>query len=172
MPRLPLIDCTALLAQPERLCAQAHETGYLYFPAIVPTHEVSALRADLLALAAAPQHGWLAVGTAPDAAVAAPDVFECEDLPTPSYIAYYNAAQSLRSLHALPHSPGLLAALEILFGEEPLVFSPQSLNFRWKRDENVEFTPQFPRCCTENLGIVGKSGPPAAHRPRYIPVGR
>jgi hypothetical protein len=121
MPRSPLIDCTALLSQPERLRAQARETGYLYLPGILPAEDVNALRADLLGVAAAPEHGWLAPGTEPDTAVARQGVFEGEDIATPEYISYYNDAQSLRRLHALPHAPALLAVLETLFDEPPFV---------------------------------------------------
>ena len=117
MPQLPLIDCTALLADPERLRAHAHHHGYLYLPQLLPTADALALRAELLTLAAAPTHGWLAPNTDPEAAVAKPGVFECEDLPTPEYIAYYNDAQALRSLHSLPHAPALLNTLEKLFAE-------------------------------------------------------
>ncbi len=56
MPRrLSLIDSSALLAQPERLRAQAAETGYLYLPGILPVDEVNALRSELLGVAAAPR---------------------------------------------------------------------------------------------------------------------
>lgn len=56
MPRrLPLIDSSALLAHPERLRAQAAETGYLYLPGILPVDEVNALRSELLGVAAAPR---------------------------------------------------------------------------------------------------------------------
>lgn len=126
MPRSPLIDCTALLSHPERLRAQARETGYLYLPGILPTPEVDALRSDLLSLAAAPKHDWLAPNTEPDKAVARKGVFEGEDIATPEYVAWYNDAQSLRPLHSLPHNPPLLAALETLFGE-PVFVHPRHI---------------------------------------------
>lgn len=120
-PRKPLLDCTALLSQPERLRAQARETGYLYLPGILPSSEVDALRSDLLGVAAAPEHAWLAPNTEHDDGVVREGVFEGEDIATPEYIAYYNDAQSIRRLHSLPHHPALLAVLQTLFGEEPFV---------------------------------------------------
>lgn len=67
------------------------------------------------------RHGWLAPGSDPDAGLAREGVFEGETVATEEYIAYYNDAQSLRHLHALPHAPALIAALETLFGEPPFV---------------------------------------------------
>ena len=64
----PFVDCTELLASPERLRAAARERGYLFFRGLLPAADVIQVRRAVLQGAAA--HGTLAAGTAVEAGIA------------------------------------------------------------------------------------------------------
>ena len=115
-----LSDCSPLLADPPALRRHAERHGWLYFARLLPESAVEGLRCDLLRLAA--RHGWLADGAPLDDAVPREGRFECEQVGSPTFRAYYADVQALRSFHALPHHPELLSALRALFDcEHPFV---------------------------------------------------
>ena len=115
-----LSDCSPLLADPPALRRHAERRGWLYFARLLPADAIEGLRCDLLGLAA--RHGWLADGAPLDDAVPREGRFECEQVGSPAFRAYYADVQALRSFHALPHHPELLSALRALFDcEHPFV---------------------------------------------------
>jgi hypothetical protein len=113
----PFTESTPLLGTPGALRRRAAEDGYLYFHRLLHAEPILAVRREILDVCA--RHGFLAPGTDPDAARAAPGIHWREG--DPEYMAAYDDIQRLQSFHALAHAGPLLEALRQLFGEEVLV---------------------------------------------------
>jgi len=96
---------------------RAARDGYLFFGGLLPPQAILTVRRAILAVCAG--HGFLAPGSDPEEAIAAPGV-RCRE-GDPEYMAVYDEIQRLEAFHALAHAPALLEVLERLFGEEVLV---------------------------------------------------
>ena len=121
----PFVDCTGVLGDRERLRTRAAENGYLFFPGLLPTHEVLAIRHAVQQVAA--EHHLLRPGSDPDAAIRRDGVYvdvEYERNPTPVVRSFYNAVLGMRPFNAFFHHPTVVGVLDDLFGE-PLFVHPR-----------------------------------------------
>jgi hypothetical protein len=115
----PLVDSTPLLADAWGLRRRAHEDGYLFFRGLLPSAPNEALRAQVLTLCG--RHGFLAPHTKPVDGKARPGPPVVGSiLRSGPYYHFYRELLSLRSFHAVVHSPELIAAFSTLFGEPVL----------------------------------------------------
>lgn len=121
----PLVDSTPLLADPvdpvdrSTLRRRAHEDGYLFFRGLLPPESIFGLRKQVLALCG--RHGFLAPHSKPSEARARPGPPVVGSiLRQGPYYHFYRELLSLRSFHAIVHSPPLIRAFSTLFGEPVL----------------------------------------------------
>ncbi len=117
----PFVDSTPLLDDPAALRARAAEDGYLFFKQRLPKGEISALRAEMLAVVE--RYGWRRKGQ--DALDGTIDVAALKQVPEEEMrtdvgvsIAAYNDVQKLEVFHWLPHHPQLLSLYRMLLGKE------------------------------------------------------
>ena len=67
----PFLDSTSLLTDPASLRERARELGYLFFPALLDTTPIQAVRQQVLEICA--DHGWIEPGTDPTPGIALAD---------------------------------------------------------------------------------------------------
>lgn len=89
------------------------ELGYAFLPGVLDRDEVLRVRTQLLECAA--DAGWLAPGTAPQDAVAGPEIPDQADLDACRPV--FRAMQRVEGLHALGNQPALQDAVEAVLGE-------------------------------------------------------
>jgi hypothetical protein len=130
----PFLDSTDALQSPAELRARAARDGYLFFRGLLPPEPLRETRLRILGVCA--RHGFLAPGTDPDLAIAAPGVRFREG--DPEYMAAYDEIQKLETFHALAHHPAIVDMLHALFGEEVLVH-PRNIA-RVMFPQNTQFT--------------------------------
>jgi ectoine hydroxylase-related dioxygenase (phytanoyl-CoA dioxygenase family) len=112
----PLTVSNALLTDPEALRDRMQRDGYLYLRGILPTTQLDALRAAILAICHA--NGWVRrPRSVADATVRGTPVIEGQD----EYFAVYDAVQRLESFHRLADEPVLIDIIRALVGEPVLV---------------------------------------------------
>ena len=115
----PFTDCTDLIGDRARLLDHAHQNGYLFFPGLLPTEPVLALRQQVLQVAE--QHELLAPDTDPDAGIRRKGVFICEQDRSETFWRFYIDVQKLRLFHELPHHKHIVRILEVLFGDSVFI---------------------------------------------------
>lgn len=124
--RLPFIDSGELLQSEnfEALRQRAAMEGYLFFKKLVPEEVIMQLREDMLGVVDA--YGWRQPGQDArgglinlEALNQVPDDEMRTDIGV-SHAAYHDV-QKLKSFHALPHHPNLIALYKGLFDEEVFV---------------------------------------------------
>lgn len=112
----PFRDSTEFLHDGDTLRARLAEDGYLFLRALLPREQVLAVRARLLAKAAA--GGWLDPARPVAAGIANPDA-ACKD-PEPRYMATFRRLWSDEALHRLRIHPDVLALFDRILGEPTL----------------------------------------------------
>ena len=133
----PFVDCNEELGRPERLRARGAANGYLFFPGLLPSAEVLALRRAVLGVAE--EHHLLRPGSDRDAALRRDGIYvdvEHERDPTPEVRNFYNAVLGLRSFNAFFHHR---ASQEIQSQRPPLTV--------WADAGQPSGTPLFCPCC-------------------------
>lgn len=110
------VESTGVLSDAAGLRERAERDGYLFFRGLVDPNDVRAVRQGFVDIIA--RHGWLDAGTEPDELISTqPARIEGMEEFGPVLLAF----QSMESFHALAHSPGIVDALGLLFGESVLV---------------------------------------------------
>ncbi|HEV7215770.1 MAG TPA: phytanoyl-CoA dioxygenase family protein [Chloroflexota bacterium] len=119
---------------PEALRARMAEQRYLFLPALIEHEAIRQARHDILAVCA--RAGWLAPGTNPDDAIAAPGVRYVAG--QPEFNAVYGEIQMLESFHSLAHGQGILEVVHTIVQDDVLVH-PRNIA-RVIFPENTAFT--------------------------------
>lgn len=115
----PFEESTDLIDNPAQLRQRARETGYLFFPGLLPADNLLQLRKEVLEICK--RHGFLDESAPLMDGIARPGFVIIESSVDPDYTNYYKDIQQLRSFHALAHHPNLLKALNVLFDGETFV---------------------------------------------------
>ncbi|MEZ4866375.1 MAG: phytanoyl-CoA dioxygenase family protein [Caldilineaceae bacterium] len=157
----PFTDSTELLREPDALRARMATEGYLFIRNLVPRPTLDELYAAILAICQ--REGW------------ADDEGHAQGEPrlegSPEFWSVYDALQSLESFHALAHRPELLAIIETLVQERPLVHprniarisfphaehftTPAHQDFVHVQGAAATYTAWFPLCdCPCELGSL------------------
>src|SRR5947209_20327122 len=98
------LDSSPCRADAAELRRRAERDAYLFFAGLIPAAPLLEVRRQILAVCE--RHGFLAPGSDPAAAVAAPGVRWREG--DPEYMAAYDEIQRLEAFHALAHAPAVL----------------------------------------------------------------
>jgi hypothetical protein len=120
--------------EPEVLRARMAEQRYLFLPALIEREAIRQARHDILAVCA--RAGWLAPGTNPDEAIAAPGVRYVAG--QPEFNAVYGEIQKLESFHNLAQQQGILDLVRTIVQDDVLVH-PRNIA-RLIFPENTTFT--------------------------------
>lgn len=110
------------------------EQRYLYLPGLIEQEAIRQVRTDILAVCA--RADWLAPGTNPDDAIAAPGVRYVAG--QPEFNAVYGEIQKLESFHSLAHQQGILNLVRTVVQDDVLVH-PRNIA-RVIFPENTTFT--------------------------------
>ena len=186
--KIPFVDSTPLLGNAEALRERAAGDGFLFFQKLLPPDELSALRAEMLAIVE--HHGWRQprqdkLGGRIN--LAALNEVPEEDMRIDIGVskAAYNDVQKLERFHRLPHHPRLLALYRTLFGAEVLVHprhigrmitghkavspTPPHQDFPLIQGTAATWTCWFPLgdCPRAHGGLTILKG---SHRNGYIPI--
>ncbi|HEY8743987.1 MAG TPA: phytanoyl-CoA dioxygenase family protein [Chloroflexota bacterium] len=130
----PFIRSNPAQEAPEVLRSRMAEQRYLFLPALIEHEAIRQARQDILTICA--RAGWLAPGTNPDDAIAAPGVRYVAG--QAEFNAVYSEIQKLESFHALAHQQGILDIVRVIVEDNVLVH-PRNIA-RVIFPENTTFT--------------------------------
>lgn len=122
MEVLPFTDSTSLVGDTRALADRLADDGYLLVRGLLPESDVTAVRDHILTLAR--DAGWLLPANGTGLPLA--DQRATSWWPDPGYVAAHERMWRDRDLHALMHTPALLALLEGLF-DEPVLVHPRKV---------------------------------------------
>ncbi|MGB3444291.1 MAG: phytanoyl-CoA dioxygenase family protein [Actinophytocola sp.] len=122
MDAVPFTDSTSLLGDSGALADRLAENGYLHVRGLLPAHEVTSVRDNILTLAGAA--GWLLPTDGPGLPLVDRRTFSC--WPAPDYVAVHDQMWRDREFHALMHAPALLRLLSGLY-DEPVLVHPRKV---------------------------------------------
>lgn len=110
---------------PDTIQARLAETGYLFFPGLLPAEDVLKVRGDFVEILQA--HDWIAPGQGALGTETTDDRFKIERLEGGSeYSPVMESFQQLEDFHALAQAPELIAALGLAYGE-PAFAHPRNI---------------------------------------------
>src|SRR5438874_10302885 len=115
-PMADFLDSTPYREDAGELRRRSARDGHLFFAGLLPREPLLKVRRQILAICE--RHGFLAPGSDPAEAIAAPGVRWREG--DPEYMAAYDEIQRLELFHALAHESSLLEVLERFYGEAVL----------------------------------------------------